>query len=237
MKKILLVAAIASTFMAFAEGEAANATEVQQIGITKVNSTFANTIVAISYSGNIDKFVKTTNLTTDDLLFIYDNGSYSSWKLNESKNWVQVTDVSEKGINDGEDPSGFSRAIGTGIWLVRQNPTVPFYIYGTPASVATITVEAGANLIGNPYPTGKTPTITGATFRDAIYVPAGAGMAVYTYGRKKEEGEYVYGWYKNGVLDKIPTIPANTGFWYVAQESDKTTILWETNETDSTPAE
>ena len=230
MKKILLVAAIASTFMAFAEGEAANATEVQQIGITKVNSTFANTIVAISYSGNIDKFVKTTNLTTDDLLFIYDNGSYSSWKLNESKNWVQVTNVSEKGINSGEDPSGFSRAIGTGIWLVRQNPkdaegdAVPFYIYGTPASVETITVKAGANLIGNPYPTAKAPTITNPTFRDAIYVPAGEGMAVYTCGRKKEDGKYVYGWYKNGSEIGVPrrsVCPTRGG------QVDRTAFCWE----------
>lgn len=220
MKKILLVAAIASTFMAFAEGEESNATEVQQIGITKVESTYANTIVAISYSGNIDKLVKTTNLMTGDLLFIYDNGSYSSWTLNSTKEWEQTFEFSNNGSNAGINPSGFSRAIGTGIWLVRQNPTVPFYIYGTPASVATITVEAGANLIGNPYPTGKIPTIANPTFRDAIYVPAGAGMAVYTYGK---DGA----WHK-GASTGLPTIPANTGFWYVAQESETitTTISW-----------
>lgn len=236
MKKILLVAAIASTFMTFAQGEAANATEVQQIGITAIKSSRQSVIVAFSYEGvTADKLVKTTNLTVDDELHGFVNDEYTTWTLKEnegSKYWYANTKSTTKGTKNGTPAVDFSQPVGTGIWLVRQNPTekkdgvdvpVPFYIYGTPATDKTIKVSAGTTrLIGNPNstPTSTSPTIIDAAAGDAIYIPNGKAFTKYTYGSNKK-------WNKGFTeLENPPTFDANTGAWYESKGTENVTIEW-----------
>lgn len=234
MKKILLVAAIASTFMAFAQGEAANATEVQQIGITAIKSSRQSVIVAFSYEGvTADKLVKTTNLTVDDELHGFVNDEYTTWTLKEnegSKYWYANTKSTTKGTKNGTPAVDFSQPVGTGIWLVRQNPTekkdgvdvpVPFYIYGTPATDKTIKVSAGTTrLIGNPNSSKTSPTIENASQGDVVYIPNDTGFATYTYGNNGK-------WNKGlTALASLPEFDANTGAWYQSKGSGDVTINW-----------
>ena len=242
MKKILLVAAIASTFMAFAEeseapagGGTANATEVQQIGITAITTSRQSVIVAFSYTGvTADKLVKTTNLTVGDELHGFVNDEYTTWTLLEnettgSKYWEANYESTTNGTKGGTPAVDFLQPVGTGIWLVRQHPTdntgsaIPFYIYGTPATDKTIKVSAGTTrLIGNPNstPTSTSPTIIDAAAGDAIYIPNGKAFTKYTYGSNKK-------WNKGFTeLENPPTFDANTGAWYESKGTENVTIEW-----------
>lgn len=235
MKKILLVAAIASTFMAFADGEAANATEVQQIGITAITTSRPSVIVAFSYEGvTADKLVKTTNLTVDDELHGFVNDEYTTWTLKEnegSKYWDANIKSGLGGTKGGTPAVEFSQAVGTGIWLVRKNPVdekgnaIPFYIYGTPATDKTIKVSAGTTrLIGNPNSTATSPifdTEYPPSQGDVVYIPNDTGFATYTYGKNNK-------WNKGlTTLDSLPKFDANTGAWYQSKGSTDVKINWE----------
>ena len=238
MKKILLVAAIASTFMAFAqesetptEGGTANATEVQQIGITAITTLRQSVIVAFSYEGvTADKLVKTTNLTVGDELIAYKDTEYMSWILAEKevegvsvkvKYWMPYKDGNG---NNLPEATTLNQAVGTGIWLRRATtPTeeYTFYVYGTPATSKTITVAAGKTmLIGNPNSTPRSPTIAKAAAGDAIYIPNGSAFTKYTYG---SNGSWNKGF---TALNNPPTFDANTGAWYESKGTENVTIEW-----------
>lgn len=250
MKKILLVAAIASTFMSFAEGE----TAVQEIGITKVTTSRQSVIVAFSYEGvTADKLVKTTNLTVGDELIAYEGTGFKTWKLAEDSDgklyWGAPIVVNKDGENtlegegnptedeenptedevnpqEGDAASTLNQAVGTGIWLKRAVPPASaysFYIYGTPATEKKIEVPAGTTmLIGNPNCSKKSPTIENASQGDVVYIPNDTGFATYTYGANKM-------WNK-GLKEQLVSLPefeANTGAWYQSKGSNVVKINWE----------
>lgn len=237
MKKILLVAAIASTFMAFAEEGTSNATEVQQIGITAITTSRQSVIVAFSYTGvTADKLVKTTNLTVGDELIAYEGTGFKSWKLAEDSDgklyWQPPTVVeNDEEPKSGDEASTLGQAVGTGIWLRRANdPTeeYTFYIYGKPTDQKTIEVPAEKTmLIGNPYAKKMIPKFSNTAFGDALYIPAANGaFSIYTRNRSNNA------WGKSGkTVESLPSIDANTGFWYISKEG--ATISW----MEPTPAE
>lgn len=231
MKKILLVAAIASTFMAFAEEGTSNATEVQQIGITAITTSRQSVIVAFSYTGvTADKLVKTTNLTVGDELIAYGaDGNYKSWILTaeDATGKLYWAPYSNHDGTPGSVASGTDQAVGTGIWLKRADPPASaysFYIYGTPATEKEITVTKGTTmLIGNPNSGEKAPTIANAAVGDAIYIPNDKAFNKYTYG---SNGTWNKGFASLGE-GVTPTFDANTGAWYESKGTEKdVTITW-----------
>lgn len=158
MKKLFVLAALASVSAAFAEE-----VKIGEIGVTAVTCSGKNTIVALSYEdmagGQItaDKIVKTTNLAEGDQLMVWNGNQYSTWRLNANKEWVAPSQVVVyKSPNDVEQHPGFSAnevtsAVGTGFWLIQENPVSTIYIYGKPATSLTSTTVGGKwTLIGNP---------------------------------------------------------------------------------------
>lgn len=245
MKNLLSIVLCAVAASAFG-GDATLGT----IGVTAISSRLTNTIVAVSYddltggSGIvISNFVKTTNLTVDDQLAVFSNGKYEVWTLVQpvtegpkfwQKNETQffVDGGGQLTFQSGTEASLVSRSVGTGIWLIRQNPTdgntaVPFYIYGKPSTAMTIKTKPNVwNLVGNPtqgdVPITKEIT-SGVQDDDQILVPAENGLVTYLY----REGK---GWRAaadaSGKWGAAPTVVAGTGFWIMTKS--EVTITWST---------
>ena len=148
MKKILSIALCAAAVSVF--GETETGTQLGgEIGVAEVTSSNKNTIVAISYndlaggSGMVySNLVKTTNLTKGDRLIEFRDDKYTGWVLAQSgdvKYWqeqlefIQDADGKQIGVSS-PTPDTVRGAVGTGIWLIRQNPTdadgkpIPLYI-------------------------------------------------------------------------------------------------------------
>lgn len=251
MKNLLSIAVGATVLTGFA----ANYNDPQliegQVGVTKIDSRLANTIVAMSYNDlaeggqmSLANVVKTTNLTVGDQLAVFNDkvdgsASYSTWMLAEKEDGVKYWNkntatfsLNADGVIDlgsADEASAISRPVGTGFWLCRQDPSKPFYIYGRPSASKTVTTEAGKwTLVGNP---NQTPvalnSISMTNLRvllDQISYVTGTGkLRVATY-----RGASV-GWVSNkedgsGTEQVNPTIPAGQGFWI--KTTNSVTINW-----------
>lgn len=252
MKKILSIALCATAVSAFADP---TEVELGEVGVTAITTSFSNAIVAVSYddlaggSGMIvSNFVKTTNLTEGDQLAVFSNrtdtgGTYDTWVLRKNGSNVLYWEKNAKTYTVGSDgqlvegtgvpASGITNAVGTGIWLVRQNPTdkdrnaIPFYIYGKPVDSEVSTAISGKwTLLGNPKQAAAKPTITDMANGDTIQMPTERGMLnVYTYN--KSLGKWTYWNESNEPADTdAPEVPAGLGFWYVSTGEDSVTVEW-----------
>ena len=242
MKRILSIVLCAAAVAAF--GGETTVAEVT-FSLYPVTSSLKNTIVAISLKGMdgqpvaVSDLVKTTNLTLGDKLYTFENGKYDEWTL-EGGAWVKVEtkytmdSAGNSTVGEGSDPSTVTRAVGSGIWLVRNDQydgePFTFYLYGTPDKNPQTTIAGGAvNLVGNPTTSSVTLTVEmlkDAANGDRIEVPGGTGILgrlVYTYDGTQ--------WQTFGSDHKLtpglPTIPANQGFWYVSKGSSFT-MSWPT---------
>ena len=184
------------------------------------------------------------NLTENDILIIFDNGEYKSWKL-EGSSWTPITIVtadSPAGTNTTAGAANATLARGQGIWLHRQSPTdgsgnaKPFYLYGqyTSAAASTSVSANETKLLANPNP--------GASFSfssipspggDDKIIVSGAGVPkVYTYkdsawGYDKTTTETVHGLTvqsKERVTNES-SVGAGEGFWYKSAGGSPT-INW-----------
>ena len=218
MKKLLPIVAASLAVAAFAEP--------QQVGVTAITTTLKNTVVAVPYTslagGSISakELVKTANLAEGTVLYVYKNGTYTGWLLANNE-WVPADSVSTvDGISVGVPAANETLAAGNdAIWIVRPSTDTgskTFYIYGTPTTITTKTISAGANLVANPL---RGPAVisfaneTAPVAGDEITIP-GDGLPVrYTYRTKKDGSAGA--WRCNGATAELPQIAAGQGFWYV----------------------
>lgn len=248
MKKLLSIVLCAVVVSAFGEETAERTADLGTVGVTAITSSLSNTIVAVSYddlalaSGSgivVSNFVKTTNLTVDDQLAIFNNGLYDTWTLKEKedaggvkvKYWdknEQTYTVGPDGklvVGKGTSAAVVSRSVGTGIWLVRQNPTdkdrkaIPFYIYGKPSTTTTSTTVAGNwTLVGNPLQDRVTigsSTVSGVQTGDQIVTAA-------------EDGKLHYYTFTGSGWTHPIAIDPGIGFWIKTKA--ETTITWTTSQ-------
>ena len=231
MKKLLSIAVCASAAVAFATDVPV---ELGKVGVTAIDSSTTNTVIAVSYTdlasaGNItaSNLVKTANLAEGDRLYVYDSGDFKAFELAVSAGGVmywQGTATVEPGAGiaslvPATSADNVRVAVGTGVWLVRGsnwdgNPFT-FYIYGKPYdSLAPVSVS-GSALVGNPTQTSKSPTFTsGPTAGDKIVVPYANKTGALIWNYSDADGGY---WYVKPGQTSVtaPAIPAGTGFWYV----------------------
>ena len=240
MKKILSIALCAAAVSAFGD----TTVSLGQVGVTAIDSGLSNTIVAVSYddlAGGtgmvVSNFVKTTNLKKGDQLAIFNGtGTYDTWTLEEKddvKFWAKsevtftVDATGKLATGTGTAASDITQLVGTGIWLVRQDWSKPFYIYGKPVTNPTSTTAAGAwTLIGNPNQTGSNKiVVSNPKDFDQIVIPNASNgtLCYYTYKSGK-------GWRTtDGGLwveekDNPPMLGAGLGCWIWTQET--CTINW-----------
>ena len=237
MKKLLSVAICASAVAAFGTEVPV---ELGEVGVTAITSSTTNTIVAVSYtdleSGNItaSNLVKTANLTGGDRLYVYsgsDGKSFKAFELDASgavKYWkpltvVEPAEASGVSFTTTDSADGVRIPVCTGVWLIRgsnwDGSSFTFYVYGKPvASYAATSIAASTSaLVGNPTTSDKAPAFTvGPNVGDMIVIPDNTvtGTKVWKYSQNKAGTQTK--WTCGTTLQDNVTIPAGTGFWYVA---------------------
>ena len=213
-------------------------------GWLRVDSKKQYMIVAVPWLGcdgaavKVADLVKVDNLTPEDMLYVYQDGTYKAWVL-RNRVWTPVTTVAE-----GKSPAAAAGAAetalarGSALWLYRQNATNPFYVYGQhsadTASAPALTPGA-YNLVANPNASGydlNSGKITGAAKGDQVQVVGDAGVTrVYTFDGTN------WGYDRLVQVDGEPfsrhervttgcTIPAGQGVWYVSKGTTAPTIEW-----------
>ena len=248
MKKLLSIALCATVFSAFATSTEALLGEV---GVTAITSSLSNTIVAVSYddlaggSGMVcSNLVKTTNLTPGDSLVEFRDDKYTGWVLVEDeqtkvKYWREqlgafVDNAGKQLTLVGSSADTVTNTVGTGIWLVRQNPidtngnTNSFYIYGKPVSNSKSTTVAGKwTLIGNPKQETVTITedkVVGASYLDELVVPVDPDGKLCRYQFKEGNGWRTTDANGEWVKDEPPKLGAGLGCWILTQKD--ASITW-----------
>ena len=233
MKKVLcgMICVAAGVSLASIE------TTVATVDVIAVNSSLSNTVIAIpgldlATGGDlaISNLVKTTNLTVGDRMLAFSGGNYDCWTLSSDKAWVKpdlkftLDGVGADHVVNTLDASLVTKAVGSGIWLSRQDATKPIYIYAQHTNTLSSTVAAGTTaLLGNPSLTSKAPSISGCVNGDQIIVPTSGLPKTYTYNSTDSK------WYSYSGLTKVeglPTVTAGTGFWYVSKGSATVTVSW-----------
>lgn len=254
MKKILSIVLCAAAASAFAEGEPSdNEAVLGTVGVTAITTSLSNAIVAVSYddlaggSGIVvSNFVKTTNLTVNDQLAVFgSDGTYSTWTLKQvgdqgpkywDKNEMTFTVDSDGKLTQGNGTasSEVTQAVGTGIWLVRQEPiaangsTNTFYIYGKPSTSMTSNLAAGKwNLVGNPKQEAVTingSKINGISKGDELVAPIEPAGLLCRYEYTTEEK----GWRKVGKNNEweyvSPVLQPGLGCWI--RTANTASITW-----------
>ena len=249
MKKLLSIALSAAAVSAFGD----TTVSLGQVGVTAITTSLSNAIVAVSYddlTGGtgivVSNFVKTTNLTKGDQLVIFTNGFYEAWTLasNEmthvqywEKPTVKLTINAQGKLeeSEGTPATDVAQSVGTGIWLVRQNPiaangsTNTFYIYGKPVSNPKSTTVAGAwTLIGNPNQTGyktfEVDTVSNPTDGDQIVAPKVSDGTLCYYTYKSGKGWRTTNSAGDGWSSEKLTLGAGLGCWIHTENTS--TISW-----------
>ena len=228
MKKLLAIAISAAALSAMAE----TVTGSNEIGTLEITSTHKKTVVAVPFntlgadatSIKPSDLILTTNLTAGDQLYVYQNGAYKGWVLDNSE-WEAVD--SAMASSDGTptlNPPDVNTTVplGSGFWLVRNSSYVEgtpftFYIYGQYAANVTSTITANAyNLIANPKSTAVTFKFAGAK-GDYLIVPNGEKPKRYEYDGSK--------WYTKG-SNAGPVVQPGQGFWYVSAGGGSGSYAW-----------
>lgn len=244
MKKLIALCAIASVATAFAADD-------NVFGCLRVDSSDVETIVSVPWIGagvngeaiKVADIVKTANLTPadptedgykGDELWWYnpEEGRYYTWKLNFERVWESL-DVSEQ----KDDTQALVR--GNAILLIRQNPNVPFYLYGQVKSSAVGVQElpSGAqSLIAPPYventDLNNTEKVVWSDVgtKDNLYVPnpdraSAQPFLILNY----RNGAWGYTGPKGRVTEDVAVIPAGQGVWFKSGKSvndTNTTVEW-----------
>ena len=247
MKKILSIVLCAVVTSAFAAGDPIISDSLGTVGVTEITTSLSNAIVAVSYDDLADNeggmvysnLVKTANLTEGDKLVEFRDDKYTGWVLAKDGQtgvlyWQETNqaflDASGKQINLFGSAAATARgAVGTGIWLVRQNPTVgnvakPFYIYGKPVSNPTLELVTNKwNLVGNPMQGAAQVAFDGTvTEGDQIVIPIEPAGALCRYTYHIGKSEQTTGWRKVNSADQweygLPNIQSGLGFWIQTKE-------------------
>ena len=235
MKNICLMLC-ATCLAAVAVGDE-TAYEGQPIGSIAVTAPGKSAIVAVAFKElsvsdepvSAANIVSTVNLQDGDELYIYSNGSYDAWTLQNGA-WTKVLKTNSEGTKEGPEAAAVRAEIGSGFWLMRNGEnrdySKPFYIFGAVVELQSTTAAAGVkSLMGNPCLTAKTPTITGMSNGDTIqFATAGGLLNVYTYNATSEKWGF---WNSKNEPDSTPApkIPAGIGFWYVSK-GGAVTFAW-----------
>lgn len=217
------------------------------LGWMRVDSTLPITAVGVPWTdvGNpsnnvkVADLVKTDTLTAGDKLYVYNDGTWLFYQLNASKEWeAGATANSSVTPVQAGTPGTATIARGQALYLERQNPTTPFYVYGADGSEITSTTLSGATkyLVASPKATAFKPTssaIDGATQKsrkasgDQIVVPLeGGATRVYTlvsskWGYVNDSGVRVT---EDDTTNYLP-IQLGTGFWYLTSSAENNIVI------------
>ena len=257
MRKTLL---IALAFFALAAG-AADVFSSNTFAVMEVSSSSTHTIIAIPWTAytltgsqerdiRVDHLVSPRNLTVGDLILVPTSGvSYAAWALAEAdgaggaKTWepIATAELLASNIATNKNPlikdNGGDAIIarGYGMWLIRQDPTKPFYVYGQWATGGkSVTVEQGTATVPA-YTMLGDPLLREVDINALKWENVGAGDSVIITTDASATKNCTWDgskWYHVVVTKTTKfgrtvasstkvyeglTVPAGAGFWYVSR--------------------
>ncbi len=249
LKSLLAVAAVSAAGIA-----SATVTSDNTLCRVMINSGTTNTIVSIplvtvagtAESIDISALILTNNLTAGDSVLLKNGEGWYAWSLGKS-GWEKADNASGVTAETTKAPSDLLDR-GSAVWVNRQDPSKPFYIYGqistNDATSVTITGSDSASTytyVGNPNPdaypltTPKTKW-SGLVANDRIIIPDSTGaasMKEYVWNGSDfgtisyETNTYGYLVKKFTAATDSTTIPAGQAFWFVtAAGAGERTISW-----------
>ena len=228
MKKLLSLSLASLAFAAVADYQPI------QVGVTAIQTTSKNTIVAVPYSAigtstpiAPKDLVKAANLPEETMLYVFNGTSYYAWKNDGNGAWIlpDLVSTTVAGVNVSTTSGSVTLNKGSALWVVLpEGVEYPktIYVYGNGASPATTsTVSAGNCLVANPLQTTASFNVEGATLGDIITIPNDSNApTLYRYNGTK--------WRTFGPcikpVDATFSIATGHGFWYSAQGN--VTINW-----------
>ena len=237
MKKLLSIAVASFALAAVAD------TYSPTIGVTQIPLTYKDTIIAVPFAslangGNISvtDLVCTNGLTNGDILYVFEDNTYTGWVLTEGTGWVKASSATPAGA---QGTSAGTVASGGAIWISLQSApsegkTVSIYgKWVTPTTTTLTAATASAdkqNLVANPLQSAARATITGAGKGDTIIFPQDGTMDRYVYNNSRKAPD-TYVWRnKDNVVINPQTIPVGIGqgFWYVRAKGNtgEASISW-----------
>lgn len=190
--RLMISAAVAST--------ALFATDVESYtyGVLAVsNNSSSNTVVGVPWRNvtedavmadiTLSNLVSTVTLANDDIVYLYESGTWYGYKLTNGIFVPMTTSSNEQTITpDAANVKTLSR--GTGLIVQRASSSDPIYLCGRydSSSPSAVTIAVGKTLIANPKTVDV--NITAGNVGDQILVPGNGGtMKTYT---KKTDGWY-----------------------------------------------
>ena len=228
----------------------ADVTTDNVIGVLRVDSSAAETIVSVPWVATsaaatdtaipVTDIVKTANLTDGDELKYYNSssGKYQCWKLTEGA-WEAATKVTES-TSDEAAPSGATLVRGNAIILVRQNPVddkgvaKPFYLQGQVAKTGSQECTMTRSATGVAYSLLAPPTDTAIGLNAGSWLNVADGDYILVKGKKYEYNGSKWGTYEVDLTSFEKTFTAATeviaigqGAWYVsAAGATAATVTW-----------
>lgn len=206
------------------------------VSVLPVTTSQAVTAVAVPFlelddSGDVkvEHLVKTANLAAGDALYVYQNGLYKCWILENNQWKKQDTVYTINGSGQLVESPGAEATetleVGTGFLLKRgSSDRATFYVYGKPSAKSSLVLSPNAKtLVGN-WKVARTLQIQSPTKGDAIVIPNDTVGTRYSYNGKN--------WYHidpslHLPVQGLPTIPAGCGFWYLTAAGSSPTITFE----------
>ncbi len=186
--------------------------------------------------------IKTANLTAGDQLFYYDTTTkkYQVYQLNDQKEWVAATTVSEDGMETaGDAAKTLSR--GNALLLKRTSTTeTSVYLYGqVPTSTEAITTTMAQGTSDAPAFTLLAPPSvddidlnTGATWANVnagdVIVLANSTSLIYRNGKWGKKTKFDATTNTETIDQTVAKISAGTGAWYVSAKgaTQAATVTW-----------
>ena len=225
MKKLMALALSAAALSALADVPG------NEVGLIQINSSLKDTVVAVPFTslsgGNVkvSELVKTTNLTAGDSLWVFENDKYTAWTLSGGE-WTSVPTVNAGGlpIASGSTPSAGEKALnlGSAIWIRRQDPSKPFWVYGAYTDNVSTVVQANKwNLVANPRSTDSRlppPFAKG----DVVRIPSDSGFP-RTYKAVMKDSTLT--WQSGKDSYESPVLKPGEGVWYISN-GGAGTINW-----------
>lgn len=259
LRSMMCVGAIALATAALAD----TYTDGKVYGWLRVDSTNKVTVIGIPWlcvtnDANVEvaKLVKTDNLTAQDKLYIYNNGTWSGFVLNSGRTaWEGVATTKKvNGVDTTIDGASdtLRLARGQALYLERADASQPFYMYGRYGALtsaeSTSSIAAGGEkptvtLLASPkldadMDVNSSGRFTGGEINagDSIIIPTQDAFSIsYTRNAANTAWQKVTKttMTKFGKTIEVEsyttegcTIPRGTGFWYSRVANTGLTINW-----------
>lgn len=193
MKLRLMICAMAAGTALFATDPTTSSVVYGVMGVSDTAS--SNTVVGVPWVNadagaiTLSNLVSTATLTTGDIVYLYESGTWKGYTLLASKVWDPMTTINGNEVVSPGSADAKELSRGAGLIIQRASNTDPIYLCGRYDSSAPSATSVGAGatvLIANPTTSAKTFGASDGAVGDQIRVPLnGGGLKIY---EKKSDG-------------------------------------------------